>query len=195
MRSPRRASAGSRPGHHRHHHLMERTENERECPNACPEGLSPACASERRWPIGGLPHRSHIGIARRGLRAQMRKKIRAYPILPRSMACFAFEKDHRPTRSVTGSTWRADQARAAIRTRIAGSSFTRRRHLGYPKVVYLLLAQRSRWVCELAHTREGTNDEISGRRLASLECGNPQECGVTNVTGPIPHRVLFIARY
>ena len=65
---------------------------------------------------------SHIGVARRGLRAQVRKKIRADPVLPSPVACLAFKKNHRPTRPVTGSTWRADQARAAIGTRIAGSS-------------------------------------------------------------------------
>jgi len=71
---------------------------------------------------------SHIGVARRGLRAQVRKKIRADPALPSPVACLAFKKNHQPTRPVTGSTGRADQARAAIGTRIAGSSCTRWLH-------------------------------------------------------------------
>jgi hypothetical protein len=96
----------------------------------------------------------HIGVARRGLRAQVRKKIWADPMLPSPVACLAFKKNHQPTRPVTGSTWRADQARAAIGTRIAGSSCTRRRHLVTLKS-HLFLARRLRWVCELAHIRKG----------------------------------------
>jgi hypothetical protein len=38
-------------------HLIERTENERECQNACPEWAEPPLASEERWPTGGLSHR------------------------------------------------------------------------------------------------------------------------------------------
>ena len=89
---------------------------------------------------------SHIGVARRGLRAQVRKKIRADPVLPRSVACLAFKKNHRPTRSVTGSTGRADQARTAVGTRIADSSLTRRRHLIIPKS-YICFSHTARAGC------------------------------------------------
>ncbi len=124
-------------------HLIERTENERECQNACPGvGLSPRLLAKSAGRLAVyLIVCSHTGVARRGLRAQVRQKIWAYPVLPRSIACLAFKKDHRPTRSVTGPTRRADQSRAAIGTRIAGSSFTRHRHLVTPMFVHPLASR------------------------------------------------------
>jgi hypothetical protein len=128
-RSDKGRMAGSRP-RPRFCGNGQRTNASAQC--GCPRAWGSARASSVGCPIGRIVC-TRSRVTRRGLRAQVRKKIRAYPVLPHSVACLAFKKNHRPTRSFTGSTWRADQARAAIGTRIASSSFTRRRHLVTPK--------------------------------------------------------------
>ncbi len=122
-------------------HLIERTESA-SAKMLVRSGLSPRLLAKSAGRLAVyLIVCSHTGVARRGLRAQVRQKIWAYPVLPSSIACLAFKKDHRPTRSVTGPTRRADQSRAAIGTRIAGSSFTRHRHLVTPMFVHPLASR------------------------------------------------------
>ena len=94
-----------------HRFNEQRTNASAQC--GCPRAWGSARASSVGCPIGRIVC-TRSRVTRHGLHAQVRKKIRAYPVLPRSVACLAFKKNHRPTRSVTGSTWRADQARAAI---------------------------------------------------------------------------------